>query len=487
MFWSTPAQASEQVVCDTYQVNGGDEAFLMTLNTPLEFGGTVYDGNVYVSPKGTVTFGQGDYTFWDYPATPSISIGSFDYHAFANGVMWGAENNLYVKYGSTSTSICVDWKVMLWGQSSGEPIYIRMIAYVNPENYTWTPTYQVSSNAPAGARYGVRYTQGGEVYPLNIQTITEPPVENPVVEPEPSPEPSPEPTPVEPEPTPEPSPEPSPEPTPVEPEPTPEPSPEPSPQPEPSPVAPVEPTPEPSPSQPEPEPAPSPEPTPTPEPVQPPTQPLPVEPDPSPAPEPPVQPTPTPEPLPVLPVEPSPLPEPSPKPVVTPVPNPELQPEPTESPEPTPEPPIALEPTPILPEPESEINTNTVLEGLSDIEPTNLTEDQVVELVAVAYEIFETAEPGSQEYEAALAALMVAAQANDIVLDEEILAIPLVGDILGGAVEMINTISNLGADMSPQVRETSEKIVITAVIVTQVALLATSNATMVVAMNARRP
>ena len=167
-------------VCDTYQVNGGDEAFLMTLNTPLEFGGTVYDGNIFVSPKGTVTFGQGDYTFWDFPQTPSISIGSYDYHAFANGVMWGAENDLYVRYGSTATSICVDWKVMLWGQSSGEPIYIRMIAEVNPENYTWTPTYQVSSNAPEGARYGLRYTQGGEVVPLTIQTITSPPEESPV-------------------------------------------------------------------------------------------------------------------------------------------------------------------------------------------------------------------------------------------------------------------------------------------------------------------
>ena len=47
---------------------------------------------------------------------------------------------------------------MLWGQSTGEPIYIRMLAEVNPVNYTWTPTYQVSSNAPATARYGARYT-----------------------------------------------------------------------------------------------------------------------------------------------------------------------------------------------------------------------------------------------------------------------------------------------------------------------------------------
>jgi hypothetical protein len=193
----------------------------MNLNTPLEFGGTIYDGNVYVSPKGTVTFGQGDYTFWDYPATPSISIAAFDYHAFANGVMWGAENNLYVRYGSTATSLCVDWKVMLWGQSSGDPIYIRMIAEVDPVNYTWTPTYQVSSNAPVGARYGVRYTFNGEVFSLEIQTITEPPAENPVIEP--TPEPAPEPTP---EPSPQPSPEPEPSPDPETSDPGPDPAPE---------------------------------------------------------------------------------------------------------------------------------------------------------------------------------------------------------------------------------------------------------------------
>jgi hypothetical protein len=154
---------------------------------------------------------------------------------------------------------------------------------------------------------------------------------------------------------------------------------------------------------------------------------------------------------------------------------------------PTPEPEPAPEPEIILPEPELEINTDTVVEGLEDLEPTNLTENQVAELLAVAYEIFETAEPGSQEYEAALEALMVAAQADDIVLDEEILAIPLVGNALAGAVEMINTISNLGADMSPQVRETSEEVVVAAVIVGQIALMASSSATTIATMNARRP
>ena len=199
-----PSQAQESISCDQYQVNGGDQAFLMNLNTPLKWGNTVYNGNIYVSPKGTVTFGQGDYTYWDYPQTPSISIAAYDYHAFANGVMWGASNDLYVRYGSTTTSVCIDWKVMLWGQSTGEPVYIRMIAYVDPETYEWTPTYQVSNNAPSNARYGARYEFGGEVFPLEVQFISEPPSPEATVppSPEPSQEPSLEPTP---EPTLEPS------------------------------------------------------------------------------------------------------------------------------------------------------------------------------------------------------------------------------------------------------------------------------------------
>lgn len=227
VYLPSQSQAEQAISCDQYQVNGGDEAFLMNLNTPLKWGDTVYSGNIYTSPKGTVTFGQGDYTFWDYPQTPSISIAAFDYHAFANGVIWGAENNLYVRYGSTTTSVCIDWKVMLWGQSTGEPIYIRMIAYVDPVTYEWTPTYQVSSNAPLNARYGARYVQSGPITPLEIQFISEAP------EPEPTSIPTQDPTP---EPTPEPTEEPSPET-----EPTPEPTPEPS---EPS----LQPLPEPQPT-----------------------------------------------------------------------------------------------------------------------------------------------------------------------------------------------------------------------------------------------
>ena len=349
----------------------------MSLNTPLEFGGTVYNGNVYVSPKGTITFGNGDYTFWDYPATPSISIGSWDYHAFPNQTTqggwnpgWGINNDLYVRYGSTATSICVDWKVLPWGQSSGEPVYIRMLAEVNPENYTWTPTYQVSSSAPAGARYGVRYTQNGPVLPLTIQTITEPPAPNPVIEPSPSPSPE--------EPTPSPTPEVTPSPSPTQ-----------TPSPTPSPEVTVEPSPEPTtPVIPEPEPSQTPEPE-----------------------------------IPILP-----LPQ-EPEPTTLPTIEPELLPEETLSP-------VTEEPSP---------------------KPT-------------------PSEPESTKEET-LEQLMLAAEEDDPQLPEELLAIPLIGDIAGAVLDAFNALGNVGADMTPEVREQSEKVIIASVIVSQIAIGASSIST----------
>ena len=421
VFFTGISASGATAPCDTYQVNGGDQAFLMSLNTPLEFGGTVYNGNVYVSPKGTITFGNGDYTFWDYPATPSISIASWDYHAFPNqatqGVWnpgWGINNDLYVRYGSTETSICVDWKVRPWGQSSGEPVYIRMLAEVNPDNHTWTPTYQVSSSAPSAARYGVRYVHNGPVLPLTIQTITEPPAPNPTIEPSPSPTPE--------EPTPTPTPEVTPSPNPTQ-----------TPSPTPSPEVPVEPSPEPTiPVTPEPEPSQTPEPEIT-------TPPIPEEPEPT------IPPA----------IEPEELPEETLSPVTE-------QP----SPEPTPSEEEPITSVEDLPE---EITPEVFMAiDLEEIVPTDLSEAQVEALIEAALEAFETAEPGSEEYEQALEALLVAAQSDDVVLSEELAAIPLLGDALGGALELVNFLGNAGADMSPQVRETSEKIVVSAVVVTQI-------------------
>lgn len=154
------------------------------------------------------------------------------------------------------------------------------------------------------------------------------------------------------------------------------------------------------------------------------------------------------------------------------IPQPEPEPEPTPEPTPTPTP----EPEP-EPQPEPEEPIIIVLPPLDDltkvdfeeITPTDLTQAQAEEIKQAALETFETATQGSPEYEAALTALLVAAQADDIVVDEALAEAPVIGAAVVAIADAINLLSNVGADISPQVRETAQEATVAAVIVGQVA------------------
>jgi hypothetical protein len=136
----------------------------------------------------------------------------------------------------------------------------------------------------------------------------------------------------------------------------------------------------------------------------------------------------------------------------------------TLSPDPEPEPEPEPEPTgsPDLP---AELTADNLLEvDLEQVDPQELSAEQVEQLQEAALETFETAEQGSAEYEQALDALYLAAEADDIAVPEELAALPAIGPALAGAVELVNFLGNAGADMSPQVREESKKVVVTAVV-----------------------
>ena len=290
----------------------------------------------------------------------------------------------------------------------------------------------------------------------------------------------------------EPSPEPSPEPEPVateEPQPAPEPEPTQTPEPQPSPIEtapvvqpPVEPSPEPV--QPKPAPQPKPQPAPQPEVVEPsPPEPS-QEPEPvaseTPEPEPSETSAPTPEPS----AEPTPTKTPAPKPTVaqtiTPSPSPTVTEEPKPAPSPTPT--IIPEPAPEPTEKEVVIEKiNTVLTEISqESEMTTETKqvilDQKEELVAATNVVFESASSDSEEYKEALEVLAIIAQADDVELPEELAAIPVIGAVAGEVLNAFNDLGNVGADMSPEQRERSEETVVAAVIVGQVAQLATATA-----------
>jgi hypothetical protein len=129
----------------------------------------------------------------------------------------------------------------------------------------------------------------------------------------------------------------------------------------------------------------------------------------------------------------------------------------------------------------AELSAENLMEvNLEEVDPTELTEAQAEQLVEAALETFLTAEEGSPEYEQALDALYLAAEQDDIELSPELAAIPG----LAGAVEVLNFLGNAGADMSPKVREESEKIVVTAVVAAGVAVQAAAGAATSAAVSA---
>ena len=104
--------------------------------------------------------------------------------------------------------------------------------------------------------------------------------------------------------------------------------------------------------------------------------------------------------------------------------------------------------------------SNLMSVDLTKVDPTEMTPEQAEQLREAALETFLTADAGSPEYEQALDALYLAAEQDDIVLDPALAAIPG----LQAATELVNFLGNAGADMSPKVREDSEKVVVAAVV-----------------------
>jgi transposase len=107
--------------------------------------------------------------------------------------------------------------------------------------------------------------------------------------------------------------------------------------------------------------------------------------------------------------------------------------------------------------------------NLEAVDPTELTPAQAEQLVAAALETFETATEGSPEYEQALDALILAAQQDDIVVDEALAAIPGVGEAAKAVVAIFNLVGNVGADISPKKRKEAQNLVVTTLVVGQIA------------------
>jgi hypothetical protein len=411
---TSPAKAN--VICNTYTYTGHDDiAYPANLPFTLKLGQTEY-ANVFVTTNGTLTFGQPDATFHDYPQTPSVSVAGYDW------VTWG--QGAYVSFGSTENTLCVEWSLRPYPQSQGELTQIRLVINKYP-NGNWHGEVTTFGWLPADLRRGIRYVQGEPVVtieaafdvgdggvPIEVPPAPTPSsfIEPPVIPSEtPTPEVTPEPT-ILPTPTEIPSPTPTPEPT-LEPEPTPEPTPIPSP---------LETVIE------------------APEPIV--------------------------------------VPEPSEIPVFEPEPE-VVEPEP--EPEPIVEPEVVQEPVqeePTLEEVTQEVIEDALSDGVLTDTERELVADALLEEFADEPVSFEAFEESGLDYEDLPPDTPITLE-NGVILTAEVAdaieifdtPTELLSTVFSDPSKALKALRNVGADMTEEERETSQNTVVAAVIVTQVA------------------
>jgi hypothetical protein len=201
-----------------------------------------------------------------------------------------------------------------------------------------------------------------------------------------------------------------------------------------------------------------------PEPVNPTPEPLPVEPEPLPSP---VEPEPTPvqpEPTPIV------IPQPYPEPVIPPVYNPEpeipeepvLEPEPQPLPTPEPEPEPELEPVPVETEPEPE--------PIQPEPPVEETEEPIVQAEETDLELLEPDTP----VELSNGVVVTAETAIAIQLLQDPVA--MLQEVFTNPIAALDALGSVGADMTEEVREESEKVIVAAVIAGNIATQAAATA-----------
>ena len=196
-----------------------------------------------------------------------------------------------------------------------------------------------------------------------------------------------------------------------------------------------------------------------PTPVSPTPEPLPVEPEPAPSP---VEPEPTPVPQ----------PQPYPEPVIPPVynPEPDMQDQPDLEPEPQPLP--TPEPAPEeVPEPEI-IPEEEPVES-EPIEETPVEEEPIEEIIQVDEVDLETLEPDTP-VELDNGVVITAEQAIAVQLLQDPAA--LLQEIFTNPAAALAALGSVGADMTEEVREESEKVIVAAVIAGNIATQAAATA-----------
>ncbi len=122
--------------------------------------------------------------------------------------------------------------------------------------------------------------------------------------------------------------------------------------------------------------------------------------------------------------------------------------------------------------------SSVAMDSLATVSASSLTSSQKDVLASAASITFEYAAQGTPVYNQALETMFTLAESDDPALNPDIAAIPLLGSALQSVLDSFNYLGNVGSDMSPQVRDQSEKVLVSAVIVGQVTQVAVGATTM---------
>ena len=213
---------SGTVIVTTQVTCGGDDvSYRVAVPSSIIFNGVTYQA-VYATTNSVITFGNPDGTYWTYPNTPSLSIGSQDWVAYPS--QYPDEHFIIT---TSALGFQIDLAARPYGnQNTPTLTTIVTTAIINPDT-TLNITYLVD-NLPDGTRTGARLPTGQvvtleqagviqvEVVPVapGLPEPTPTPSDTPTPSPDPTPTPSDTPT-ATPSPTPEPTQEPVPVPVPV--------------------------------------------------------------------------------------------------------------------------------------------------------------------------------------------------------------------------------------------------------------------------------
>ena len=134
-----------------------DAGILMNLPFDLLMGGVLYE-NVYVGSNATITFGVNEgANYYSTPNAPSISIAGWDWTTWSTGTG--------ITYATTESTLDIAWDLRPFPQqdASTQMAQIRFNADVNPVNGAWNATVSAVGPIPEQSRFNYRETTNGTV------------------------------------------------------------------------------------------------------------------------------------------------------------------------------------------------------------------------------------------------------------------------------------------------------------------------------------